>query len=89
MLLTGLFLDDSTVPADFQGLAAVALVGLHELDAAVAMPVVVAIHKRGHPKVGELRAGKGPTRIVRSVSLSCTGIRSRGCRWTPLAWKTI
>ena len=67
MSLTSLLVDDTPVPADLHGLAAVALVGRHELDAAVAVPVVVPIHKRGPPKACVLRAGKGPTRVVRSV----------------------
>ncbi len=65
MPLTSLLVDDTPGPADLHGLAAVALVGRHELDAAVA--VVVPIHKRGHPQAGVLRAGKGPTRAVRPV----------------------
>jgi len=40
----GLFVDDSPVPADLYRLAVMTLVGRHELDAAVAMPVVVPIH---------------------------------------------
>ena len=67
MSLTSLLVDDTPVPADLHGLAAVTLVGSHELDAAVAVPVVVPIHKRGHPKAGVLRVTKGPTRVVRSV----------------------
>jgi hypothetical protein len=62
-----LFVNDSPPPTDFHGLAAVALVRRDELDAAVPMPVVVPIHKRGHPQAGVLRAGKGPTRVVRPV----------------------
>jgi hypothetical protein len=43
--LAGLFVDDSAVTADLYGLTAVTLVGCDELDAAVAMPVVVPISK--------------------------------------------
>jgi hypothetical protein len=45
MTLTCLFVDDSAVAADLHGLATVALVWRHELDAAVAVPVVVSVHK--------------------------------------------
>jgi hypothetical protein len=64
---TSLFVDDTPVPANFHGQAAVALVGRHGLAAALAVPVLLPINKRGHPKAGVLRAGKGPTRVVRSV----------------------
>ncbi len=56
MLLAGLFVDDTPVPADLHGLAAVALVGSDELDAAVAVPAVVPVHKRRHPQTRFLRA---------------------------------
>jgi hypothetical protein len=49
MPLSGLFVDDTPVPADLHGLAAVALLGCDELDAAVAMPVIVPVDERGHP----------------------------------------
>ena len=45
MAVTSLLVDNTPVPADLHGLAAVALVGRHELDAAVAMLVVVQVHK--------------------------------------------
>jgi hypothetical protein len=45
MMLTCLFVDDSAVAADLHGLATVSLVWRNELDAAVAVPVVVPIHK--------------------------------------------
>jgi len=41
MTLTGLFVDVGTAAADFNSSAAVALIGHHEPDAAVAMLVVV------------------------------------------------
>ena len=40
-----LFIDVGTMPAEVYGLATVALVGRHELDAAVAVSVLVPIHK--------------------------------------------
>ena len=67
MELTSLLVDDSTVPADLQGLAAVALVGRHELDTAVAVPLVVPLHERRHPQAGFLSAGKRPSWVLRPV----------------------
>jgi hypothetical protein len=67
MPLPGLLVDDTPVPADLLGLAAVALVGRHELDAAVTMPVVVPVDERGHPQAGFLNAGEWPTWVVRPV----------------------
>jgi len=67
MLLTSLLADDTPVPADLHGLSAVALVGRDELDAAVAVPVVVPIHERGDPQACILHAGNGSTRVVRLV----------------------
>ncbi len=67
MLLTGLLVDDSTLPADLHGLAAVSLVGRDEFDPAVAVPMVVPVDERDHPQAGFLRAVKGPTRVVRPV----------------------
>ena len=45
MALAGLFVDDSAVTTDLDGLTAVTLVGCHELDAAVAVPMVVPVRK--------------------------------------------
>ena len=43
--LAGLLVHDSTVPTDLHGLTTVTFLGCHKLGAAVAMPVVVPIHK--------------------------------------------
>ncbi len=43
--MTRLFIDVGSVSADFDGLAAMALVGRDELDAAVAVLVVVPDHE--------------------------------------------
>jgi len=59
MPLAGLFVDDSPVSADFQGLADVALVGRDELDAAVAVTVVLPVDERRHPQAGHLSAVNG------------------------------
>jgi len=45
MALAGLLVDDSSVMADLDGLTAVALVGCHEFDTAMAVPVVVPLCK--------------------------------------------
>jgi len=52
MPLPGLLVDDTPVPADLHGLAAVALVGRHKFDAAVAVTLVVPVDERGHPQAG-------------------------------------
>jgi len=55
------------VTADLHGISTVALVGSHELDAAVAEPVVVPVNKRRHPLAGSLRAGEWPARVIRTL----------------------
>ena len=45
MALTGLFIDVSTVAADLNSLTAMALLRRHKLDAAVAVLVVIPVHK--------------------------------------------
>ncbi len=67
MSLAGLFVDDTLVPVDLRGLAAVALLGRDELDAAVAVPVVVPVHKRGDPQAGFLNAREWAAWVVRPV----------------------
>lgn len=67
MSLARLLVDDRSVPTDRHRLAAVALLGRHELDAALAVPVVVPVDERRHPYAGFLRTGKGPARVVRPV----------------------
>jgi hypothetical protein len=42
----------------------VALVGLHELDAAVAVPMVVPVDKRRHPLTSGLLAGEWAAWVV-------------------------
>lgn len=46
MFLPGLLIDVGAPPAEFRGVAAVALVRRHELDAAVTVLVVEPIHER-------------------------------------------
>jgi len=43
--LARLLVDDSGVTTDLDGLTSVTLVGCHELDAAVAVPMVVPVRK--------------------------------------------
>ena len=57
MALTALFVDDSAVEADLHSLALVTLLGRHEFDAAVAVPVVVPIDERDHPLTSLLSPG--------------------------------
>ena len=67
MPLFGFFVDNGSAPADFHRLAAVALVSRDELDAAVAVTVVVPVDERRHPQTGLLNVGKGPSRVIRPV----------------------
>jgi len=45
MARAGLFINESSVAADLHGLAIVTLLGFHEFDAAVAVLVVIPVHK--------------------------------------------
>jgi len=47
--LTFLLVDDNPVTANLHSFTVVALVWGHELDPAVAAPVLVPLHKRGGP----------------------------------------
>ena len=67
MELPGLLLNLPAVLAVFHSLAIVTLIGCHKFDAAVAMPVVVPIHKIYNPQAGLLLDGEWLTRIVRPV----------------------
>ena len=67
MALTCLFVDDSPVTADLHSITVVALMGGHNLDPAVAVPMVVPVHKRGNPLASSLRAREWPIRVVRTV----------------------
>jgi hypothetical protein len=67
MEFPGLLINPPAVIADFHSLAVVALMGCHKFDAAVAMPVVVPIHKIYNPQAGLLLAGERLARIIRSV----------------------
>lgn len=64
MGLAGLLVDMGSLPADCCGGSAVALMGRVEFDAAVAVPVVVPIHKCRHPLAGLFFAREWPVRIV-------------------------
>jgi hypothetical protein len=57
MHLPRLFVNDSAATADLHSLTFVPLVRRHELDAAVAVPVVVPVHKRRHPLAGLFEVG--------------------------------
>lgn len=67
MFLPGLLIDMGAPPAEFRGVAAVALVRRHELDAAVTVLVVVPIHERHHPFTGLCLSGERPVWVVRLV----------------------
>jgi len=57
-VLAGLFVDHGAVPTNFQDLTAVTLLGRHDLDAAMAVLVVVPVDERGHPLAGLVFGGK-------------------------------
>ena len=55
------------MPADLYGLTEVTLLGSYELDAAVAVPMVVPVDKRRHPLAGLVLAGERLTWVIRPV----------------------
>ena len=63
----GLLVDMGSLLADCRGGTAMALMGRDEFDAAVAVPVVVPIHKCCHPLAGLVFAGERPARVVGPV----------------------
>jgi hypothetical protein len=63
----GGLVDHRSLLANGRGGSAVALMWRHELDAAVAVPVVVPIHKCSYPFAGLVLAGKGPAGVIRPV----------------------
>ena len=63
----GLLVDIGSLLTDCGGGSAVALMGRDEFDAAVAVPVVVPIHKSRHPLAGFVFSGEWPARVVGSV----------------------
>ena len=67
MALTGLFIDLSTVAADLYSLTAMALLRRHKLDAAVAVLVVIPVHKGGNPEAGFFFAAEWPAGVVGPV----------------------
>jgi len=65
--LAGGLVDLGSLLADCGGGSTVVLVGRHELDAAVAVPVVVPIEKGRHPFAGLVFAGEWPSGVVGPV----------------------
>ena len=63
----GLLVDDAPLTKDLYGLAAVALMGRHEFDDAVALPVVVPVHKAVRPVATFLLARVRTPRVIRAV----------------------
>ena len=62
-----LLVDIGSLLADCVGSPAMTLMGRHEFDGAVAVPVVVPVHKGRHPIAGLVLAGKGPAGVVGPV----------------------
>ena len=67
MALAGSFVDHTAVPADLHGLAIVTLLGRHEFDAAVAVPVVVPVDELGDPLTRLFFGGKWFAGLIRSI----------------------
>ena len=63
----GLLVDIGSLLTDCGGGSAVALMGRDEFDAAVAVPVVVPIHKSRHPLAYLVFAGERPAGVVGTV----------------------
>jgi hypothetical protein len=62
-----LFVHDSAVAADLHGLTAVTLLRRYELNAAVAVPMVVPIDERGAPLTGLLFGCKWLAGVIRPI----------------------
>ena len=54
MALAGLFIHDRTVPTDLRSLTIVTLLGSHEFDPAVPVPMVVPVDECSNPLTGLL-----------------------------------
>ena len=67
MSLSGLRIDLVTSCADGDSLTAVALVRRHELDAAMAVFMVIPLHKGRHPQAGLLFGSEWAVGVVRPV----------------------
>lgn len=60
-----LLVDGSPLAADSHFITVVALVRSHEIDTAVAMPVVVALQKQAHTLAGLFHTGAWATWLIR------------------------
>ena len=67
MALSGLFVDDSAVEADLQGLAIVTLLRRYECDPAVAVLVVVAVDELADPMTGLVLGGIWLAGVIRLI----------------------
>ena len=67
MSLASLLVDDSAVATDLNRITVVTLDGRHELDAAVAVLVVVPIDERRHPLTGLVFGGKWLAGVIRPI----------------------
>jgi len=74
--LSCLLVDNRALTADLRSISVVVLVRSHKLDAAVAVLVVVSVHKRRHPLVGGLLAGEWSAGVIGPV-FRCTEQRFR------------
>jgi len=63
----GSLVDHRSLLANSRGGSTLAMVGRHEFDRAVPVPVVVPILKCTRPFTGLALAGKGPGRVIRPV----------------------
>ena len=86
----GLDVNLGTALADFKGLTAMAMVGRHEFDTAVAVSVVVPVDERGDLLTGLLFGCKGLAGVIQAGISQCgTAILSIGCRLKPVVWRRI
>jgi len=67
LTLTGQVVDLRSLATNFNGFSAVALIGRHEPDAAVAVLVVVPVHERQYPGAGLLHAAEWASGVVRPI----------------------
>ena len=67
MGFSGLPINPGTLFEDIHSLAVVTLIGSHKLDTAVAMLVVIPVHKIFNPRAALLFAGEWLARIIKPV----------------------
>ena len=88
LTLTDQVVDLRSLATNFNSFSAVALIGRHKPDAAVAMLVVAPVHDCRGLEAGLSHAGVAAEGSPAGISPCGTTAPTRGCRWTPRAWRS-